>query len=1070
MGTSATTVRAGGALGIALAALLASASHARAQSWRETLTGTTDATVPGTYDVSDTRSFAIQAAVAGDFWLTFPSLQVGGGQGCFVDRIVVRVNGTVMLDESYGSVDSLAPGWTRSSPNVAVRTFGDPYLWPDGVTERRVGSKMPAVVGDVFQVELLLEGRARVEYVDPSDPDAGVRRFGIFCTSFGNLSSRPPRFFAFEPSLPVVHWQFDGGGSIDYEYFPVLPNETTITWRSLTPELVTFDDPSQPGLTVRSGPGRARVEATFFPPASWPDQTGVPIVRLVEFNVQDISGIGGPAQVTAGSTVGFGISSTLDPITWLVDGVVAGTGPTFTWSVPLDAPPTVEIAAVVASPPPPSYYYAYYYPQARQISVLGSRPRTVPTRATDEDPTNVTEGTGDGASGSGECTVLHHNGENRITRTDLVVQGRGECHFVVSRRYRSRIEWEGELGHNWDSNLFEKLVVDPTTGDVQRVDMGRVDTWRRSGDAFVAPAGFFGTLVQRADGTYVLREPDGSRRAFRADGLLLRWEDRSGNRVLFERDEITKQLTRALDAYDRPITFSFEAGKLVAVTDFAGREVRYGYEGGHLVSARTPVVVGTPTGDDFPAGRTELYAYTSDRADPRLAHNLASITLPQEAATGGTSYYAWTYEEDPAKPFLFDRVATQRLGGTNASGVPAGGTYLFTYERLNAGLPAGDPTVQRTKTTVVDRVGNAVEHFANENGDELLRRVLTRGLRPDDPATFETRSLYDQDGTLLERTFPEGNSLRLTYASDPRAARRNVTEVRLVAGPRGGGADLVTRMTYEPLCQRLASITDPRGTAPYTAPLGSWSAERYTSRMVFDYQEGSGPVPDAVEFGIDLSSMDRGLGDLNGDGRIDQVQGHVVRTQAPSVTLRPESLEAERLGSTSQAVITDAVWNDHGQPTSVVDAEGIVTDLVYHPQSDPDGDGVADSTLPSDASGYLAAVLRDARTSPRRRTIAPPLRLETRLSYDRLGHVTGVQDPRGVVTRVDVNVLGEVLQVTRGDDVGVAVMTGQLVTGEAPLRYRARFFHDFNGRVVRTEVENRDDAAPGVGPLCPSPK
>src|SRR5690606_7808054 len=33
----------------------------------------------------------------------------------------------------------------------------------------------------------------------------------------------------------------------------------------------------------------------------------------------------------------------------------------------------------------------------------------------------------------------------------------------------------------------------------------------------------------------------------------------------------------------------------------------------------------------------------------------------------------------------------------------------------------------------------------------------------------------------------------------------------------------------------------------------------------------------------------------------------------------------------------------------------------------------------------------------------------------------------------------------------------------APLRYRARSFFDHNGRVVKTEVENRDSTTQGVG-------
>jgi hypothetical protein len=729
---------------------------------------------------------------------------------------------------------------------------------------------------------------------------------------------------------------------------------------------------------------------------------------------------------------------------WYLDGSYVGEGELFTMTAPFTRGRQISVDVSGTGALGNFGYDGITFTAiygSKEIRLLEGQP-LYPIRVDPPEPVSK-----DAQARIGDCSVLAHNGENNVDRTDLVVPGRG-VHFAFSRRYLSRIEYLSPLGHGWDANVFEKLVVDEATGDVRRVLLGRADTWRNLGAGrYEAPASFFGELRRAADGTFVLRDPDGSKTHFDDLGRLASQEDRHGNRLLYEHEG--GKLVRVLDAYDRVITFGYAGERLTSVRDFAGREVLYGYEDDCLVSVRSPIVTGTPTADDFPVGRTERYAYTTGRAEAPLRHNLSAIFRPQEVKDGGVAYYQWTYFEDPAD-FRFDRVATQTLGGTNTSGVPAGGTWTFAYEP--------------SRTTVTDRAGSVTQHEFNERGERIVSRQLTRGLRPSDPAAFETRSWFDEDGRLVKRVFPAGNELRLTYGAGPRAAQSNVVEARLVAGPRGGGADLVTRMTYEPLFQQLASITDPRGTAPYTAPLGSWSAERYTTRFFFDYQEGSGPVAEAVALGIDLSGVDRGLGDLNGDGRTDQVQGQVVRAQAPSVTLRPESLEADRLGTTSQAVVTETTWNDHGQPIAVVDPEGNVTELVYHPQSDPDGDGVVESSLPADASGYLAAVVRDSRTSPRRRTIAPPLRLETRLSYDRLGHMTRVQDPRGVVTRVDVNVLGEVLQVTRGDDVGVAIMSGQLVTGEAALRYRARFFHDFNGRVVRTEVENRDDAVPGVGP------
>src|SRR5690606_24942968 len=132
----------------------------------------------------------------------------------------------------------------------------------------------------------------------------------------------------------------------------------------------------------------------------------------------------------------------------------------------------------------------------------------------------------------------------------------------------------------------------------------------------------------------------------------------------------------------------------------------------------------------------------------------------------------------------------------------------------------------------------------------------TRGLRPGEPTYYDTTSWFDHDGQLLRRRFPEGNEIVYRYdTTGPRAARHNLVEIRRVADPaRAGGEDLVTTMTYEPLYQRLASVTGPRGNATsFFPPLGDASAERYTARFFFDYQEGTDPVPEALTYGIDLS-------------------------------------------------------------------------------------------------------------------------------------------------------------------------------------------------------------------------
>lgn len=455
----------------------------------------------------------------------------------------------------------------------------------------------------------------------------------------------------------------------------------------------------------------------------------------------------------------------------------------------------------------------------------------------------------DAAAGYGVAygaSTLLHSGEYRLMRTDLAIPGRGQIHFSLSRQYRSQLAYDGPLGYGWDFNYNERLHIQ-SNGDLRRSNgYGHVDSWIRNSDgSYTAPAGYFSMLMQDDDGSFVLREPDGFKRIYDAAGLLQAHEDRFGNRMLFLRDD-AGELDLVVDAYGREIDFVFDLAadgrrRLLRVADYTGREVVYGYDAaGNLTSVRSPVVTGTSTGNDFPAGRTEQYSYDTSADQRELEHNLLSVTFAEEVAANGPAAIQISYGIDPAEPLTFDRVLTETVGGTNATGVAAGGTSTFGYEALNAAEPLGNPAISRLKTTVTERNGNVLESFFNELNHQIAHRRLTRGLRAGEPTFYEGTATYDADGQLLRQTFPEGNAIELVYGQGARAAQQNLIELRQVADvDRGGGDDLVTTWSYEPLFQQVASVTDPRGNATgFVPPIGAADADRYTTRFLYDYQEG----------------------------------------------------------------------------------------------------------------------------------------------------------------------------------------------------------------------------------------
>lgn len=673
--------------------------------------------------------------------------------------------------------------------------------------------------------------------------------------------------------------------------------------------------------------------------------------------------------------------------------------------------------------------------------------------------------------------VFLQSGEEVMTLSDLVIPGRAGLDFRMERTYRSRLDYNGPLGFGWNFRYNESLFIEPNGDVVRYTGRSHEGTWTRNADGtFTPPAGYFGYLSRTEDGLYMLVDTDGFQRIYREDGLVICHQDRFNNRMLFDYDD-RGNLHRVIDVYGREIQFTFQTfpdgiDRIVKVEDFTGRQVRYEYDNhGDLVSVTTPAVTGTSTGNNFPQGRTERYAYSSGFAQPELNHNLLSVTAPEEVAHPGPPKLLWTYGTDPANPMLLDRVLSETEGGTNASGIAAGGTRRFEYAMLNENAPAGQLELPRGRARITERNGNVQEYFVNERMYHIITREFTKGLRAGEPQFFETRSFYDDDGQLVRKIFPQGNEIRYTYdTAGPRRSRANLIEVRRVAdSARGGGNDLVTTFTYEPLFNQVLTMTEPRGNDPsYQPALGQAGAGRYTKRFYYDYQESTGPVPLARLLGVDLSSIPRGLGDLNGDGRTDQLFGNLVQVQAPDVLLRADANEAKRRGGVVQKIISQTQYNDNGQIIARVDPEGIVTEFKYYPEDDPDGDNTrtfaAYTALSAKAAGYLQSTIVDSKPSSRRSPDAPaPVAIATTYRYDQVGNVVGILNGRGVLTRLEVNALNEIVAVTSGAEVSAAAQSKQLVTGEPAFQYQTRFQYDANGRIVRKEIENRDGITSGVG-------
>ena len=229
-----------------------------------------------------------------------------------------------------------------------------------------------------------------------------------------------------------------------------------------------------------------------------------------------------------------------------------------------------------------------------------------------------------------------------------------------------------------------------------------------------------------------------------------------------------RQLIRVNDVLGRNVIYRYivggiNDGRLQEIEDFIGRKVKFTYNSfGELIEVTSPAVTGTPNGNDFPQGKTTRYTYSSGFSDERLNHNLLTVTRPNEVANGGPPVLLFEYGTTPGS-FEFDKVIRQTSGGTNASGISAGGTYTYSYTQLNAGVQSDDPNFPVSRTRETDRNGNVEEYVNNRVGHPVVRREFSRGLRPTDPTVYETRMTYNADGRLLRITNPAGNSVEYAY-------------------------------------------------------------------------------------------------------------------------------------------------------------------------------------------------------------------------------------------------------------------------------------------------------------------
>lgn len=412
------------------------------------------------------------------------------------------------------------------------------------------------------------------------------------------------------------------------------------------------------------------------------------------------------------------------------------------------------------------------------------------------------------------------SGEINLTHVDLRIDSPVGPGFVIARTHRSRHNPVGSpFGTAWDFSCNISAIQ--AGADVVVNDgSGRSDKFYHQSDGTFRRAEFFREGSMNGQ-VFTLTLADKTKWTFRAfdaavaPGKIAAITDANGNAMTYSYG-VGGRLEQITDALGRSCLLSYNgSGQLTGLADFTGRTVTYAYYGssepggteGSLKSMTSPAVTGTPNGNDFPFGKTVYYTYTKGFPDERLNHNLTGVIN-----NSGTQIQtiAYTTELNPAH-FDFDRAVSIAIG-TNPPTV-------FSCEALS---PSPANRYAKTKVTVNDPVGNVSETlYDSKNRPVSIKEMTGRAvpgmpvtavgnqptgkLRASDPAFFETTMAYNLDSQVKQITYPRGNSVAMTYASDlssttPVRERGNLRQVTQTPAPGvpSDHAQITESFEYQP--------------------------------------------------------------------------------------------------------------------------------------------------------------------------------------------------------------------------------------------------------------------------------
>ncbi len=528
------------------------------------------------------------------------------------------------------------------------------------------------------------------------------------------------------------------------------------------------------------------------------------------------------------------------------------------------------------------------------------------------------------------------------TRQLLLVPG-GAYPLPVSFGLYPDLDYDGPYGQRWRSSLDARLDMQ-VNGDVVYTDYhGVPHTFASDGEGgFTTPLGCC-SLLEEVDDTYRLTDADRWVKIFDLNGLWTGLQRPDCQVIQFTR-EPDHRLTRIDTPEGRTYMFAYATHlRLETITDFAGREHRFSYDGaGRLTTIRRP----QRDGDGTPPA----FRYTYD-----AAHRLRSV-LNSAGQTYGTASYNAAGEvtaiATPNGTATYARVgasvqATGRDGSAwefflTATGQidrilnPAGGTRQYAYDGSGR------------RTGVTEPSGRSVTSMYSAAVDprEFCNRITSRtepANFPESPALVSNYEFLAGTNLWTAQIKPDGSRTDWTYNAKGQLSTTTMPATRTTEGPERG----VWQYRYDEL-GRLTEQETPTG-----------------SVTTYEYGDGAAVSTDLLVREI----RDAGIGDDPKTGR--PRRNETITYTYDAAGLRTRVTNAD---GTFQTLTYDA-WDNF---TSITDEAGITSMFTYdgegrlvrteRPHCDhedaPIGSGTISRTFTFDVFGQpLSIAIDDAFTT-----------------------------------------------------------------------------------------------------------